>query len=119
MALVLCGLPVPEVNPPVGTEFRFVGFVDLVYRRFQVLIEYEGDQHREKGQWDSDIGRYEELAAEGWIIIRITAAAARQPRSVIYRVHEALVSHGYTGPAPVFTAEWELLFPTKTHRVVA
>lgn len=119
MALVLCGLPTPDVNPPIGTEFRFVGFVDLVYRKFQVLVEYEGDQHRSKGQWNSDIGRYEELAAEGWIIIRITAAAARQPRSVVYRVHEALVSRGYAGPAPVFDDQWEALFQTIAHRVGA
>lgn len=94
MVLVLAGLPMPEVNPPIGTEFRFVGFVDLVYRTFQVLIEYEGDQYRDKGQWDKDIGRYEELAAEGWIIIRITAAAARQPQSVVYRIHQALLTRG-------------------------
>lgn len=51
LCLVLAGLPTPACNPVVQGARRG-GHVDLVYARYRVLIEYEGDQHRnDKRQW--------------------------------------------------------------------
>lgn len=57
MMLVLAGLPTPECNPGIGTEW-FLGHGDLVYEANRVVLEYEGDQHRtDPTQWNLDIGR--------------------------------------------------------------
>lgn len=51
------GLPEPSCNLTIGTNDYPIGRVDLVYERFKVIIEYEGDQHRtDKWQWNLDIG---------------------------------------------------------------
>jgi Protein of unknown function (DUF559) len=111
ICLVLAGIPEPECNLTLGTNDFPIGRVDLVYLEFKVIIEYEGDQHRtDSWQWNVDIGRQEEFAAAGWLVIRVTAERMRHPRRVVARVYEALRNAGYGGPEPVFSAEWCRLF---------
>ncbi len=111
LCLVLAGLPEPECNPLVGDEFEAVGRVDMRYREFGVLLEYEGDQHRrDRWQWNRDIERHEGFAAEGRTLVRMTAARMNRPRAVVGRVLQALRAGGYKGPDPKFTAEWVALF---------
>ena len=50
------------------------------------------------------------IGTEGYRVLRVTAAHLRQPRTLVKRVHAALVAGGYRGPEPVFTAEWSALF---------
>lgn len=111
LVLVLSGLPEPECNVDLGGEWFFLACVDLYLRRWGVVVEYEGDQHRtDDKQFQRDIGRYEELAAAGYLVVRITKVDMRDPRRVAERIHRALVSRGYEGPAPEFGAEWQSVF---------
>jgi hypothetical protein len=111
LCLVLAGLPEPVCNPLVGGARLPVGRADLVYIGLKVILEYEGDQHRtDVRQWNRDIERQEQLVAEGWIVVRITAERMSRPRSVVARVLQALRAAGYAGPDPVFTPEWLSLF---------
>ena len=111
LCLVLAGLPTPDCNLVMGTHDHPIGRVDLVFKEFGVLIEYEGDQHRtDRWQWNVDIGRYEEFTADGYLVIRVTGAAMRRAREVVCRVDAALRSRGYRGPAPRFSPEWCFLF---------
>jgi hypothetical protein len=111
LCLVLAGLPTPDCNLVMGTHDHPIGRVDLVFKEFGVLIEYEGDQHRtDRWQWNVDIGRYEEFTADGYLVIRVTGAAMRRPRDVVCRVDAALRTRGYRGPAPRFSQEWCSLF---------
>ena len=110
LCLVLAGLPEPDCNPTIQGS-RLKARVDLVYKQFKILIEYEGDQHRtDKTQWNIDIDRQEDFAAAGWALYRVTAARARRPREIVQRVHAMLVAAGYDGPAPAFDAPWSRLF---------
>lgn len=104
LCLVLAGLPTPDCNPTIrGRTLKAA--VDLVYKQFRILIEYEGDQHRtDKTQWNTDIDRQEDFVAGGWTVYRVTAARARHPRRIVERVYAMLVAAGYDGPAPVFDA---------------
>ena len=107
LCLLLAGLPTPDCNLVMGTNDHSIGQVDLVFKEFGVLIEYEGDQHRtDRWQWNVDIGRYEEFTADGYLVIRVTGAAMRRAREVVCRVDAALRSRGYRGPAPRFSQEW-------------
>ena len=113
LALVLAGLPEPEVNPTVRARGRLMGRVDLLLRRWRTVIEYEGDQHRvDRRQWNRDVWRQECLVEDDHTLVRVTAERMRAPRAVVVGVHQALVERGYDGPAPVFDLEWRVLFAT-------
>jgi hypothetical protein len=110
LCLVLAGLPEPECNPLIGST-EAIGRVDLRYRAFRLVLEYEGDQHRTTAsQWNRDIERHELLTADAWTLVRITADRMRRPRAVVVRVLQALRSAGYLGPDPTFSSEWCSLF---------
>lgn len=113
LALVLAGLPEPEVNPTVRAKGRHVGRVDLLLRRWRIVVEYEGDQHRlDRRQWNRDVWRQERLVEDDHTLVRVTAERMRAPRTVVLGVHQALVERGYVGPAPTFSPEWRALFAT-------
>jgi very-short-patch-repair endonuclease len=90
--LVRNGLPEPEINVRIlDAQGRFVAESDLVYRRERVLIEYEGDGHRERRQFREDITRVEKLQDEAWHVIRVTEDdAKRDPQDTIARIRRAL-----------------------------
>ena len=109
--LVLAGLPEPVCNPLLGDGRLPIGRFDLVYVRLRVVLEYEGDQHRtSREQWNRDILRHEQLAAEGWRLVRVTAERMNRPRTVVAQVLRALRDAGYDGPDPEFGADWLALF---------
>jgi very-short-patch-repair endonuclease len=113
LALVLAGLPEPEVNPTVRAKGRLVGRVDLLLRRWRIVIEYEGDQHRlDRKQWNRDVWRQECLVEDDHTLVRVTAERMQSPRAVVLGVHQALVERGYVGPEPDFSSEWRTLFAT-------
>ena len=74
LALIDAGLPEPELNVSVRSDDgRQLAVVDLAYPDLRVAIEYEGEHHLfDPRQWTRDIARHEELAAHGWVVIRVT-----------------------------------------------
>lgn len=113
LCLVLAGLPEPEVNPVITVGGRRVGRVDLLFRRWRVVVEYEGDQHRtDARQWNVDITRHEQLGDGEWALLRVTSQRMEHPRQVVRSVVRALRAHGWDEPDPVLSEEWHQLFPT-------
>ena len=111
LLIVLAGLPEPECNVDLGDELFFIGRVDLYLRAWNVAVEYEGDQHRtDAKQFAKDLGRYEDLAAAGYRIVRVSKVAMRRPRAVVDRIYRALLARGYDGAPPDFGAEWRDAF---------
>jgi Protein of unknown function (DUF559) len=84
----------------LGVDRGPIGRVDLVYLAYRLIIEYEGDQHRSRNQWNRDIDRQEDFARDNWTLIRVTSERARWPRQVVRTVYQALRANGYDGPAP-------------------
>ncbi|WP_229054047.1 DUF559 domain-containing protein [Aeromicrobium sp. Leaf350] len=101
-------LPEPEVNGVVLDEDGgFLARGDLVYRRWKVIVEYDGRHHlTDLRTWVHDLRRRELLEAAGWTVIVITASDLRTPATVPSRVYAALVAHGYRGPSPVMSSQW-------------
>ena len=100
VAIVDAGLPEPEVNLTIrGSRGEFLGRADLVYRRWRVIVEYDGDQHRtDTRQFDRDVRRLEGFAAHGWTVVRITGRAFFGDRATsIARVEQALIAAGWRG----------------------
>jgi G:T-mismatch repair DNA endonuclease (very short patch repair protein) len=98
LALVDAGLPEPEVNVDIHDEAgRFLGRGDLVYRRWRLVVEYDGDQHRvDTMQFDRDVRRLDDLAAAGWRVIRVVGRSFFQDcAATVERVARALLAAGW------------------------
>lgn len=108
MVLHCAGLPAPQlqfhITTPGGNP---IGRVDFAWPQYRVVLEYEGQQHLTNSeQWESDIRRYEELERLGWTVVRVTAAALRDPAGLVLRVEAALRAGGWRGRPPHLGAGW-------------
>ncbi|MET1134030.1 MAG: hypothetical protein ABWX60_11465, partial [Aeromicrobium sp.] len=75
---------------------------------WRIVLEYDGWYHeRSAAQRHRDLLRREGLEADGWLVLVLVSSDLERPANLIGRVWRALVSRGYTGPAPRF-APWEL-----------
>ncbi len=93
--LVESHLPDPEVQLPVVDPWgRIVAHSDLGYQRWRLRMEYEGRQHAELDQFGRDVDRYSLMAAGGDLVLRF-AARHLDPRTVVDRVEQALLSRGW------------------------
>jgi len=98
LAIGDAGLPEPEVNPDVyAADGTFIGRGDMVYRKYKVLVEYDGEQHRtDTRQYDRDIGRLDRFDAEGWRVVRLTGRAFFADRATcLARIEQALLAAGW------------------------
>ncbi len=72
--LVRAGAPLPQMNPSIlDARGSFIAMPDLAWPQFSFAIEYEGDHHREKGQFRRDIRRIERLVDAGWSVMKVSA----------------------------------------------
>lgn len=98
LVLVRAGLPEPELNVDLRRpDGRFVARLDLAYRRWRVCVEYDGRQHSTGAQFARDADRWADIAAEGWLIVRVLAHHFDDPgRAIVARTRAALTSRGYS-----------------------
>lgn len=90
------GLPEPECNGELRDERGRIGWFDLVWRRWRVASDYDGDQHRTSTvQYDRDITRFDRAAAIDWRVVRVRNAGFRDPVGTRARLHEAFRAHGW------------------------
>lgn len=110
--LVFAGLPRPEVNKAVrDVRGELIGYGDLVYLLWKLLVEYEGRQHlTDLSQWNRDIDRYGGFRDEGWRYVQVTNEKLDTPKKLVCEVYGQLVRGGYVGPAPTFGPRWLSLF---------
>jgi hypothetical protein len=93
LLVVFAGLPEPAVNRDVSSRSGgWLARPDLSYPLLKIAIEYDGEHHRvSRRQWRSDIARRENLEAEGWIVLVITATDLfRRPAPTLTRILSAL-----------------------------
>ena len=69
------GLPAPELDYDVfALNGIAIGFTELAYPAYHLLIEYEGDHHRtDRDQWQRDVDKHRACAEAGWEVLRLTA----------------------------------------------
>ena len=84
-------LPRPEVNGQITDEWGgFLAVGDLVWRRFRVIAEYDGEVHAPMAQRAKDASRRALLREHGWIVVEIVGEDMHYPQRVISRVRSAL-----------------------------
>jgi hypothetical protein len=86
------GLPAPVLQHPVHDGAgRFVGRADLAWPDRKVIVEFDGDVHRERSVFVKDLRRQNALVAEGWTILRFTSAdVLGRPTDVVAQIRRAL-----------------------------
>lgn len=109
--LRFAGLPQQEVNVDIRDHGVFLACVDLLYRAWRLIVEYEGRQHaQDPRQFNHDIGRYAGLRSARWDYFQVTQELLVHPRTLVLRIHAKLVERGYDGPEPEFGRLWRSLF---------
>lgn len=90
--LHLAGIAAPVAQHVVRrASGEFVARVDLAYPAARVAVEYDGDHHRGRRQWQQDLARRERLEGLGWRVVVVTAAdLLGSPSSVVARVRAAV-----------------------------
>jgi hypothetical protein len=86
------GLPRPVLQHVVTTGAgEPVGEVDLAWPRQRVLVEFDGDLHRDRRTFVDDLRRQNGLVLAGWIVLRFSSAdVLRRPAWVIATIRTAL-----------------------------
>jgi very-short-patch-repair endonuclease len=81
-------LPEPETNQVVcGFE------VDLLWRERKVVVEFDSRQfHSDPLAFERDRERDAELAANGYLVIRLTYRQLRRPQQAFNRIRQTLAS---------------------------
>ena len=80
--LVTSGLPEPEVQTDLSDRLgNFLARADLYYRDAWLVIEYDGENHRDR--LEEDNRRQNRLIAAGYNILRLTAADLRAGRAAV------------------------------------
>lgn len=72
LKIVAAGLPEPEVAGEIWEDGVRIATGDLVFRAARVIVEYDGEYHRQEDAWERDIERIRRLERYGWKVIRVT-----------------------------------------------
>jgi hypothetical protein len=86
------GLPAPVLQYVVRDAGGLVlGRADLAWPERKVLVEFDGDVHRERDVFVNDLRRQNRLVAAGWTVLRFTSAdVLGRPDEVITEIRRAL-----------------------------
>jgi hypothetical protein len=86
------GLPRPVLQHEIrDTGGRLIGRADLAWPDRLVLVEFDGDIHRDRDVFVNDLRRQNLLVAEGWVVLRFTSAdVLGRPDEVIAQIRRAL-----------------------------
>jgi uncharacterized protein DUF559 len=92
LLLVRDGLPGPVTQILVVKQGHKPRRVDMGWPQWKIGVEYDGEQHfANPDDYADDIVRLEFLAAQGWIIVRVSARQLRYARDeILRRVRNAL-----------------------------
>lgn len=100
LRLLLLGAGLPE--PTCGFQLRDasgreIGWFDLAWPKWRVIVEYDGDQHRRSTrQYDRDISRFDAAADVDWRVVRVRSAGLGVRRhETVARVERALRRGGW------------------------
>jgi hypothetical protein len=86
------GLPRPALQHVVRSiDGVPLGRADLAWPELRVLVEFDGDVHRERRVFVDDLRRQNRLVGAGWIVLRFSSAdVLGRPAEVIAEIRRAL-----------------------------
>ena len=86
------GLPAPELQFVLRDgRGGFVARADFAWPAHRVMVEFDGDVHRERDVFVNDVRRQNLVVAAGWTVLRYTSAdALGRPDDMVAEVRSAL-----------------------------
>jgi hypothetical protein len=87
------GLPRPVLQHRIWDGGRFAGRADLAWPERRVLVEFDGDVHRERDVFVDDLRRQNRLVLADWTVLRFSSADVRgRPDEVVAEIRRALAA---------------------------
>jgi very-short-patch-repair endonuclease len=84
------GVPRPDLQHEIWT-ISGTFFADLAWSEVKVIVEFDGDVHRDRAVFVNDIRRQNALVAAGWTILRFSSAdVLGRPDEVVAQIRRAL-----------------------------
>lgn len=88
LAIVLAGLPEPQLQVPVG-PYR----LDMAYPELRLGIEYDGREHLDQARALRDLDRQAYFTARGWRIVRFPKhVVLHEPARIPWTVRRAMIA---------------------------
>jgi very-short-patch-repair endonuclease len=88
LAIVLAGLPEPQLQVPVG-PYR----LDMAYPELRLGIEYDGREHLDQARALRDLDRQAYFTARAWRIVRFPKhAVLHEPARIPWTVRRAMIA---------------------------
>lgn len=86
------GIPAPDLQYEIRDGLGvFIARADLAWPQRKVLVEFDGDVHRERDVFVRDLRRQNRLVAAGWTVLRFTSAdVLGRPDEVLAEIRRAL-----------------------------
>jgi very-short-patch-repair endonuclease len=85
------GLSRPVLRHVVRAGGRFLGRVDLAWPHRRVIVEFDGNVHRDRRVFVDDVRRQNGLVLAGWTVLRFTSAdVLGRPEHVLAAIRAAL-----------------------------
>lgn len=86
------GLPNPVLQHVIrDVDGRKLGEADLAWPEHKVLVEFDGDVHRDRDVFVRDLRRQNRLIAAGWTVLRFSSADVMgRPHEVVAEIRRAL-----------------------------
>jgi hypothetical protein len=105
LAIIADGFPRPESQLWIYDDAgRFIGRTDLGWRKWRVLVEYDGDDHFNYEQRNRDVERWNALEAAGWRVIRVKKRQLMHGRALLMgQIRQILREAGAPGIANVLS----------------
>ena len=91
LAIVLDGLPAPELQVPVG-PYR----LDLAYPECKLGVEHDGGEHREERRALRDLDRQAYFTAAGWRLLRFPKRVVLHEPALIPRAVRRVIASSRT-----------------------
>lgn len=89
--VLAAGLPCPVLQHVIRADGRFLGQVDMAWPDRKVLVEFDGEVHRERRVFVGDVRRQNGLVLAGWTVLRFTSAdVLGRPQQVLAAIRAAL-----------------------------
>lgn len=95
--LHLVELPPPVANMDVIHQGEWIGCGDLVWPRFRLYVEYDGEHHDDPRQRHQDAQTRNRLDQLGWTVRVVTKTMMRHVHEVVAMLTEDLYANGWTG----------------------
>lgn len=84
------GLPPPLVNVPVYSRTgQLLGIPDLLDPVAGLVVEYDGDDHRDPHRHSEDVDREARFRGVGLEVTRVTGRDLRRTPELVHRLHTA------------------------------